>query len=164
MRFKATETINGPIEAVFDDFSDIRRIEQELTDRGVGLERLDNDTGLVAGAAWHTVVRVKGRQRDADAQLVEVDRPRSLRLEGKSGGMLMETSFEFTEIGPQTTELEIVVNLRARSVSAKLLLSSFRLARSRMVRGMRKRVAKSARACEARLRTSRQGARRGSAG
>ena len=153
MRFKATEMINGPIESVFDDFTDLRRIEQELADRGVGLERLDNDTGLVEGAAWHTVVHVKGRQRDADAQLVEVDRPRSLRLEGKSGGMLMDTSLGFTEIGPRKTGLEIVINLRARSVSAKLLLSSFRLARSRMVRGMRKRVAKSARACEARIRS-----------
>jgi uncharacterized protein YndB with AHSA1/START domain len=152
MRFKATETINGPIEAVFDDFTDIRRIEQELTDHGVGLERLDSDTGLVSGASWHTVINLRDRRRDAEAHLVDVERPKALRLEGKSGGMLMETSFEFTEVGPNATELEVVVNLRARSVSAKLLLSSFRLARSRMVRGMRKRVAKSARACEARIR------------
>ena len=151
MRFKAVETINAPIEAVFDDFTDIRRVERELTDHGVGLERLDNDTGLVPGAAWHTVVQVRGRRRDADAQLVAVERPNLLRLEGKSGGMLMETNLEFDAIDPQTTELEVVVNLRARSMSAKLLLSSFRLARTKMVRGMRKRVSKAARACEVRL-------------
>ena len=153
MRFKAIETVNAPIDAVFDDFTDIRRIERELTDHGVGLERLDGDTGLVPGAAWHTVVHVRGRRRDADAQLVAVERPNLLRLEGKSGGMLMETNLEFDAIGPQTTEVEIVVNLRARSMSAKLLLSSFRLARARIVRGMRARVSKAARACEARIST-----------
>jgi hypothetical protein len=150
MKFKAVESINLPVEVVFDDFTDIRRIGKELTDHGIGLERLDNDTGLVPGAAWQTVFSFRGRRRDADAQVVEVERPNLLRLECKSGGMLIETNVEFTKLTPETTEVRVVVNLRARSMSAKVLLSSLRLARSRIVRGMRKRVAKSARACEAR--------------
>ncbi|MDD9718346.1 SRPBCC family protein [Dinoroseobacter sp. PD6] len=151
MQFRASEVVTGPIDLVFAGLSDMAHYERDALARGVQVERLDNLPRPAPGMQWRVPFRAKGRDRVAEFALVKLAAPTGMRFEGRVQGLFFESDFDCRVLDPDATEVTITTKLRAKSISAKVILQSMKLARASLAKQYRKRVRKSLRELEDRI-------------
>jgi hypothetical protein len=154
MQFKASETVTGGIDAVFAAISDLAHYERKALDAGLAVRRLDKLPAPAPGMQWEVPFRAKGRDRVAEVELVRRDAPTRMRFEGRVQGLLFEADLDCRVLDADATEVTVTTKLRAKSITAKVLLQSMKLARSTLNKRYRKRVRKALRELEDRLQQS----------
>ena len=105
-QLRFTAHFEAPVEQVFDLAIDFKR----LPEWNVSYVSIDELTGPPdkIGTKIHTTMRLLGRTMDGWAEIVELERPRLIKLTGTStqGGTLT-TTYRFSSSGPGT-DLEIL--------------------------------------------------------
>lgn len=152
MQFKAQEDIGAPIDVVYDTLTDFRTFENAALRRGAEIERLDDGEGPVVGARWRVRFRLRGRDRVVDAELTELAAPESYVIESTGGGIDGVSRIGLVALSKSSTRLSIEINLSPRTLSARLILQSVRLARSTLARRFKHRIADFAEDVEQRYR------------
>ncbi|WP_425091455.1 hypothetical protein [Tropicimonas sp. S265A] len=140
MQLRSTEILHGHIEDVFAALSDFAAAEAAAMERGLDVQRRDALGTPGEGMQWKVAFFARGRDREAEFELVKYTRPTGMRYEGHVGGLLFETSVACRVLDSNSTEVTVSTKLRARSMSAKVLLQSMKLARGRVVQRYRKGV------------------------
>lgn len=151
MQFKTSEAVTGPIDVVFDALSDMTRHEREALARGLKVERLDALPQPAPGMRWRVPFHAKGRDRVAEIELVKLARPTGMRFEGRVQGLLIEADVDCRVLDAEATEVTVTTKLRAKSISAKVILQSMKLARPSLAKQYRQRVRKSLQKLEDRI-------------
>lgn len=150
MKFLTHEDIAAPIERVFAEVSNFEGFERAALRRGAEIVRLDELAAPAAGMKWDARFAYRNRPRRADLELVRFDQPNALGLTGTSSGVEMLLEVELVALSRNRTRLNVATLLNARSISARLLLQSLKLARNSLDGRYRKRVADYAKGIEAR--------------
>ncbi|NVO24542.1 SRPBCC family protein [Donghicola sp. C2-DW-16] len=148
MKFSTREDIDLPIDQVFAQVSDLDQFERAALRRGVKIRRLDDSTQPKVGMAWEMDFVMRGKERHLDAQLTGFDAPNGMTFEGKSGGMTHHLMVDLTPLSKKRTRLQIELDLKPRTLPARLLIQSFKLAKQSLNKKFKQRIASFARDVE----------------
>lgn len=152
MKFKTREDIEATLEQVFEAVSDFDGMERAAMRRGAEVTRTDNLPTPGQGMSWHAAFTYRNRMREADMMLKTYDAPHQLELFSKISGIEATVDVELLSLSRNRTRLSLSIDIRPKTIPARLLVQSMKLARTSIVRRFRKRVANYAVSIEERYR------------
>ncbi|GHE96454.1 DNA polymerase III subunit gamma/tau [Aliiroseovarius zhejiangensis] len=154
MKFKTREDIEATLEQVFEAVSDFDSMERAALRRGAEVTRTDTLTAPGQGMTWHASFPYRNRTRTADMLLKTYEAPHQIELFSKISGIEATVEVELLSLSRNRTRMIMSIDMRPRTIPARLLLQSMKLARATLVKRYRKRVAKYAMSIENRYRTT----------
>lgn len=156
MRFASKQDIEAPIDALFQILSDFEAWERAVMRRGVELERKDKLRQAAPGMRWSARFLYRGKTRDLDVELTQLDPSTLMRFAGVSNALEGVVSVELMELGAKRTRLSCVIDITPRSLTARIFIQSLRLARAKLDRKFDQRIALLAGDIEMRYRSLRR--------
>lgn len=153
MKFSTREDIDAPIDHVFKSVSDFAAFERQALRRGADVRRVDNGPYQV-GSAWDVAFQFRGKDRRMRANLVTLDAPNQLTVNTVASGIDGVTMVELVQLSPKRTRIAVSIELSAKTLSARLLLQSLKLAKATLTKRFKSRIADQAVAIEDRYRAS----------
>ncbi len=139
MKFSTREDIEAPMTHVFAAVSDFAGFERRALRQGADVKRLD-DGPVAVGSAWDIAFQFRGRDRRMKATVASLDAPNAYRIETLSDGMTVTTDVELVALSRSRTRVAVAFDLRARSLTARLLLQSMKLVKSKLTKRFKARV------------------------
>ena len=131
MKFKTTEDIEAPIEHVFTEASDFETFERRALRERVSVTR--GQTGPIApGASWDIIAPFRGRDRHFRAVLTSFDAPDGYIVTTEADGLIFVTTFDLVALSPKRTRITMAIDISARTLTARLLLQSLKLVKTRI--------------------------------
>lgn len=140
MKFSAREDIDAPIEDVFEAVSDFDAFERRMLRRGVDIRRDEAVPLDQVGACWKANFSWRGRVYDVDAALVSLTPGESYLIESRSNGIECLGGVDLVALSKTRTRLFVSIELKPKSLSARLLVQSLKLAKGKLDRRFKARV------------------------
>lgn len=140
MKFVATEDISAPLDHVWACVTDFDRFEDMAAKRAQRLERQPRGP-VVQGTIWTARATISGKKRDVRIEVTELAANKVLRAEGGTDGMAVHIEALLEARANGVTRLTVVTEAKARTLAARLLLQSAKLARGTLTKRYKKRVA-----------------------
>ena len=139
MKFSTREDIEAPIGFVFSQISDFDSHERRALRHGAEVSRrTDGPAG--AGTTWDIAFEFRGLPRKVVAELVRLDAPATVVVQSVSDGLDVVTEVDLIALSQSRTRVLVSLELKARTLSARLFLQSLKLARSRTDKRFKARV------------------------
>lgn len=152
MEFSTKEDIEAPLDRVFSQASDFEHLERQVMRRSVDVRRVSGDPAQpVAGMNWLAGFRFRGKPREAEITLTGYDVPNRLCYRTVSGGLEAVTQIDFVALSRSRTRVGMQIALIPRTLSARVLLHSLKLARGNLEKRFRVKMADYAKEMEDRL-------------
>jgi hypothetical protein len=139
MKFSTREDIAAPAEHVFAYISDFGVFERQALRRGADVRRIDNGP-YKPGSGWDIAFKYRGRDRRMRTMLDKIDAPHAIQLSSVANGIDGATEIELVSLSPTRTRMSVSIDLTAKSLAARLLLQSLKLAKSSLTARFKKRV------------------------
>jgi len=140
MRFATHEDIDQPREAVFAAVSDFESFERAAMRRGADIRRLGEHVRKGIGQGWHVHFPYRGRSRELVSEITVFKPPCRLASLGGIGGIDCHLDIELIALAPARTRLKVDLVLKPRTMGARLLVQSLKLARGALAKGFKSRV------------------------
>lgn len=141
MKLATREDIDAPIEAVFEQLSDFDGFERAIMRRGAEVQRVDELPAPGPGMAWKTSFSFRSRQREVRIDLDEHSAPDRLRSSVRSSGFEIDMLIDLVAMSKTRTRMNFALDARPKTVPARLMIQSLKLARHAMLKRFRKRIA-----------------------
>lgn len=151
MKFSARDDIEAPIDFVFDAIADFAAFERSAMRRGADVQRTDGGAALGVGATWRVQFRFRGKERVLKPRIESLDRPNGYVVRSVSGGLESGLTIELVQLSPKRTRLQVDLELMPKSLSARLMVQSMKLARTTLTRRFSSRVSQYAQEVEDRF-------------
>lgn len=151
MQFTTREDIEAPIDYVFGVVSDFEGFERQAMRRGGEVARCDDLSAPGAGMRWEAVFPFRGKRRDIEIEMVEYTPPNQMVFESRMAGMTGGMTVSLLALSRGRTRLDMTLDLKPRSLPAKLLVQSMKLARGSLNKRFKVRVAEFAKTTEDRF-------------
>ena len=151
MQVTATEDVAAPIDHVFAELTAFDAIERQALRRGIDVRRKFRTGRPGIGDGWEAQFRFRGKERTANIELIGYEAPNLLHFSGASGGLETSTLIELVPLSPNRTRVNVTFKMAPKTLSARLLVQSFKLARSSINTRFKKRMAQFARDIEGKL-------------
>jgi len=132
MKFVNHSDVQRPMDAVFDYISQFEALEARAKSAGLKVRRVSGDAALAVGTQWQVEGRFAGAERKVDIRLEQVKAPNSLVFKNVTGGIEVDFEVQVLPQAANRTRLRTITNMKARSLSARLILQSMRLIRPRI--------------------------------
>lgn len=139
MKFSTREDIEAPIEHVFSQVSDFAGFERRALRHGANITRAD-DEPVQVGSSWDIAFKYRGRDRRMQATLAELEPPHHYRVDTVSDGMAVTTEVELVALSRGRTRVAVGMDLRAKTLTARLLLQSMKLAKGKLSKRFKARI------------------------
>ncbi len=139
MKFSTREDIEAPIDHVFAQMSDFDAFQRRAMRRGGQVKRLD-DGPIKTGSDWDIAFSYRGKDRRLYAELTEYEPPYQYVVVAGSDGLTITTQVELVALSRGRTRIAIGMDLRAKSLTARLLLQSMKLAKGKLAKRFKARV------------------------
>lgn len=144
------EDISASIDAVFEQLSDFEGFERAAMRRGAEVTRTDTLGAPGVGMGWRTGFDYRGKERKANIELTEYEAPERMRAKVHSTGVEIEVLVELVAMSRTRTRMNLTLDARPRTIPARLMIQSMKLARQTVLKRFRKRVSDYAAALEER--------------
>lgn len=152
MEFTTREDIEAPLEQVFAQLTDFERIERQIMRRGIDVQRSsEGGAGTPRGMSWQAAFAFRGKSRTAEVTLTEYDAPNAISYHATSGGLETVTRIDFVALSRNRTRVGMAVELRPKTLSARLMVQSLKLGKSSLEKRFRVKMAEFAKELEDRL-------------
>ena len=139
MKFSTREDIEAPINYVFAQVSDFAAFERRAMRQGADVIRKPDDA-VAQGTVWDIKFNFRGRDRKAEAVLTLLDQPQAFTIDSASDGLNASTEIELIALSQTRTRVLVSFDLRATTLTARLLVQSLKLAKSKMTKRFNGRV------------------------
>ena len=103
------------------------------------------------GLAWDVQFSFRGKTRDIHLVLTDYDPVTGMHLSAEGGGVDGGMDIELLALSPQRTRMVATLELKPRTLSGRLLVQSLKLAKSKLTKRYKLRVAEFAKLTEERL-------------
>lgn len=150
MQFSAREDIEAPIDQVFAVATDFSAFERQAMRRGAQVQRTDTIDGVAKGMMWSVKFDFRGRPRDLVTEVMELQNPTNMVIQGRLTGLTGDLFVDFIALSPNRTRMEVRIELKPQTITAKVLVQSLRLGRSGLMNRFKKRVSEFAQSIEER--------------
>jgi carbon monoxide dehydrogenase subunit G len=139
MKIASRHDIEAPPAFVFQALTDFDSWERSAMRRGAEVTRTDKLTVLGPGLSWLVRFRFRGKDRKLSVKLTGLDAPS--RLSFALSGVLFDATciVDLMELGAKRTRMVVVSEAKPKTLAARLILQSLRLARARVQRRVDKR-------------------------
>lgn len=154
MKFSTREDIEAPIEHVWAQISNFDAFERQALRRGAEIARSDSQGAPGLGSEWEVKFVFRGKKREVEARISVFDRPNTMRMNSRSGGLDGEVLVELVALSPRRTRLQLTMDLHPRNLSARLLVQSLRFAKANLSKRFSDRVYDFAQDVEGRYRNA----------
>ena len=151
MKFVSKEDIEAPIAEVFAVLSEFESFERSAIRRGVEVQRMGDVAAPTSGLGWDVQFLYRGKRRDLHLTLAEYEPVTRMRLSAEGGGIEGGLDVELLALSPGRTRMVVVLELKPRTLSGRLLVQSLKLAKSKLTKRYKLRVAEFAKLTEERL-------------
>lgn len=141
MKFSTRADIEAPIEFVYATLSDFEAFERGALRRGAEVLRTDATRGFGPGMCWNVQFSYRGKARRIEITLAAAERPVLLRYSGVSPSVDGTLALELLALSPQRTRIKVDLEVKPRTIAARLFLQSLKLVKTRLVARFKKRVA-----------------------
>lgn len=148
MQFDSKEDIEAPIEQVFAMLSEFESFERSAIRRGIAVIRTDTHEIPMTGCAWNAKFEMRGKSRDLDIDLVTYDQPTAMRFESDSHGLLGTMTLDLMALSPQRTRMSVALDLNPKTLTARVLVQSLKLAKFSLTKRFKLKVAEYAKSME----------------
>ncbi len=152
MQFSSQEDIEAPVDQVFAILSEFESYERSAIRRGIEVVRVDDTASPASGMAWDTRFRLRGKRRDMRLELVNYDPPNEMRFQAASQSLDGMLALELMALSRQRTRMSVVLRISPRTLAARLMVQSLKLARTKLNKRFRLKVAEHAKNLEDRAR------------
>lgn len=140
MKLSTRTDIAAPQDFVFERLADFGSFERDAMRRGVTLRRLDVLSAPGAGMSWEVGFRFRGKQRQVLTDIRRYEEPEFLEYAGVSNSFEAGLEFVLTELSKTRTRLQIGLDVRPRSLGARLMIQSAKLGKGNLERRFQERV------------------------
>lgn len=140
MKFVTTEDIEAPADLVFRSVSDFANYERSALRRGLEVHALTADKLEDAVQGWVIGFQYRGKKREAIARLGAFVAGSGYQIAGNSGGIFGTMDVELVALSKKRTRLTVTMETGAKTLSARLLLQSMKLAKTKLNQRFAKRV------------------------
>ncbi|MBO6774988.1 MAG: SRPBCC family protein [Marinibacterium sp.] len=140
MKFSSEEDIETPIDRVFEQLTNFEMFERTAIRRGVEIERERGIAQPVVGMAWKARFEMRGRSREARVELTHLDRPNTMRFDAIGKGVDGSFFIDLLPLSPRSTRMSVVLDIEPKTLSARLLIQSMKLAKTNLTKRFRKKV------------------------
>lgn len=141
MQLTAKEDIEAPLDSVFAAITDFDVIERQAMRRSVQIRRKDSLAEPGTGMSWHVTFGFRGKQRESDITMTEYMPPERLVFLSVTGGLEVATVIELVALSRTRTRISLTSDLMPKTLSARLLVQSLKLAKGGIEKRFRKRMA-----------------------
>lgn len=141
MKFSSHEDIEAPIDAVFQAITDFQAFERQALRRGAEVQRSDSLAQPGPGMTWDAAFMLRGKRRDIKIELRRMDRPNGVVADALSPNLQARFDVDLVALSRNRTRLSVSLALEPKTLAARLMLQSMKLARKTLTRRFRKRVA-----------------------
>ncbi|SFS00923.1 SRPBCC family protein [Yoonia litorea] len=139
MKFTTREDIEAPINAVFERVSDFATYEKRAMRQGADVTRRSGDPVNV-GTIWDVKFDFRGRPRALEAEIIRLDDPTNLMIESRSEGLDAVTEIDLVALSQTRTRVMVSIDVKAKTLTARLLLQSLKLAKAKLTKRFKGRV------------------------
>lgn len=141
MKLTTREDIAAPIDAVFKQISDFGWFERAAMRRGAEVVRTDKLKSPAAGMSWHVEFPFRGRDRKADVDLTQYDAPNAMTLQMRAAGLEVLCTIDLMAMSRSRTRMNVTMDATPRTIPARLMIQSAKLARTNIQKRYRRRIA-----------------------
>lgn len=160
MNFIAREDIEATMDQVFAAVSDFDAHERSALRRGIEVETYTVEQKGETCRAWDIGFRFRGKAREAKAVLETCEPPNGMLATFRVGGLAGNLSIELMALSRTRTRMTVNVDVEPKTLSAKLLVQSMKLAKTGLTQRFKQRVGKMAQEIEDRHSNSLQKSQR----
>jgi len=154
MKFSTRQDIEAPISYVFDRTADFEAIERQAMRRGIEVDRIDDLTANRCGMCWNVIFPYRGKPRKIKGELIQYDAPNSYLIQSVSGGVDADFDVELLPLSRNRTRVIVGLQLSPKTLSARLLMQSLKLAKNSLDTRFANRIAQFASDVQNRYRAS----------
>jgi carbon monoxide dehydrogenase subunit G len=144
MKLSAREDIDAPIAVVFDRLADFDGWTRAAMRRGAEVQRRDALPRPGPGMSWALGFLYRGKHRSLALSLDEMVPPERLGFSGHGPNLEGGLSIELIEMAPRRTRMTVKLEVRPRTLVARLFIQSLKLGRGKVEARFRTRVAQAA--------------------
>ncbi len=148
MKFSSKEDVEAPIDHVFARLTDFSAYERAAIRRGIEVQRTDTRDVPGVGVSWHALFSLRGKPRDIDVVVSAFDAPHSIHFDSDTQGLMGFVTMELVALSPARTRMAISVDLKPRTLSARVLIQSLKLTKKTLTKRFKLRVAEYAKSVE----------------
>jgi hypothetical protein len=148
LKLRVSDDIEAPVDRVWAGFSDFSPVETEARARGAELVRVGDWRAAHLGASWRGSVAVRGKTRPIDARIATFVPGETCVVESRVGGMSSTYEITLIPLSPSLTRVAVVLELRASTLSARLLLQTLKVARRRVMQRLEGAIVRQGQAVE----------------
>ncbi|MGB0799913.1 MAG: SRPBCC family protein [Planktomarina sp.] len=141
MKFSTREDIEASADTVFDAVADFDSFERLLLRRGADVIRLDSQKQKSVGMCWDVGFKFRGRNRKARATVMQFEPSQGMLIASESGGVDAELTVSIVQLSAKRTRLLVALDLKPKTLSARLLIQSMKLAKGSLTRKYKDKVA-----------------------
>lgn len=152
MKFSAKEDIEVPIERLFEMLADVEAFERAALRRGAEVQRTDTLRQPGPGMSWKTRFMFRGRERRVAIEMTRLDPPNGMSFKGSSPALEGTMQVELVALSRKRTRMAITTEIAPKTLAARLMVQSLKLARNNVNRRFHLRIAGFAKDLEDRYR------------
>lgn len=152
MQFSSKEDIEAPIEEVFAMLSEFESFERQAIRRGIEVQRGEESAAPRVGMSWQARFTLRGKPRELSLVLAQFDRPNAMRFDATSASLDGHMALDLVPLSQRRTRMSIALEVRPKTLSARLMVQSMKLAKGNLTRRFKLRVAHYAKDLEDRAR------------
>jgi hypothetical protein len=154
MKLAAKSDVEAPAPYVYAQLVDFEGWERAAMRRGAEAMRTDSLSTVGPGMSWDTMFNYRGKDRRATIRLDALSPTTHLTLSGKAAPVDGVLTIDILDLGAKRTRIEVRLEVKPKTIAARIFVQSLRLVRSRVERTFARRVDQLAVELEERFRRS----------
>lgn len=131
MKLTAKTDLEVPASFVFATLVDHASWEREAVRNGAEIERPDGTPATGLGAAWRIRGHFKGKPRKVLLKIAELAQDQRLVLSIDSPSIEGSSRFEVMVLSPRRSRLRLDLEIKPKTLAARLFINTMRLAKGR---------------------------------
>lgn len=151
MKLSGRTDIGAPVAFVFAALSDFEAWERAAMRRGADVHRTDKLRNPGPGMTWQARFAWRGRERQLQVRLTKMVTSLNLALDFDGPSVQGNMNIELVELSAKRTRMLMQVDLKPRTLAARLFIQSMKLTKNRVQRKYDARLQGIAKDIEARF-------------
>lgn len=134
MKLTTRQDIEAPLDVVYARLTDFEHFERMAMRRGAEIERTDRLKKADIGMAWRLRFVFKGKPRNMTVRFADAEPGSHLEWAFDSPMLEGTVKVELVSLSARRTRMALAVEARPKTLAARLLMQSMRLAKGRVQR------------------------------
>lgn len=140
MKLASRHDVEAPIDEVFAELVNFDQWERAAMRRGADVTRTDTLKAPGAGMTWLSKFRYRGKDRAVTLRIDRISVPSRIEVTMMSSLIDAGLTIDLVELSVRRTRLQTGLEVKPKTLAAKLYVQSLKLAKARVERNYQRRL------------------------